>query len=477
MGVNPYCVTGVQETILSVPPAERETHRGRCQIRNWEGGVALIRRPLPLPPKMATKGLSPKNRIRVSPMASPDNPSCSPYSDPDCSFEPPGSVSVSGREVAGLSTSLDALRNKERSLRPDRAQTWWHRSDRWTWLRTMIALGNSSDPADWRRHDRLRDCGRYMHAAATTDGEARLVIGPCRNRACPTCARHTSQRAAARIEELMQVIDCPRMLTLTIRSGDTPLAEQLKHLWESFRRLRQTRLWRDTQRGAIAVIECTLNLKTRQWHPHLHVILDGDYVPQPVWSTTWTTASGGSPVVDIRLIRSRKAAATYVASYLTKHSSTTRWTDDEVLTFIQAFHGKRTWNTSGSLRNRKCLEVHEKAKIEGGVVLIGTNQLQALSTYRHDLTEPIYTRIWKLGGMWAMVHDVDSTDSPTLTDDERTIILRELVPLMTHAATVWHHICESGFRPRPAPKQERPPEPTLFPATDATRREQPGTLA
>lgn len=303
-----------------------------------------------------------------------------------------------------------------------------------------------------------------MHAAVDEEGKARLVIAPCRNRACPTCQMHKSQRLAASIEEAISRIDTPRLLTLTIQSGEKPLREQIDHLWASYRRLRQQRLWRASQRGAIAVMEITLNLQTQQWHPHLHIIIDGDFIQQKQWSAAWEKASEGSPIVDIRLIRSKKQAASYVASYVAKKSTSSRWPAEKIIEHIDALHGRRVNNSCGSLRNIKSEEAAPAPKIDPTQHLIRPSQLARLSEVRPDLTQPIYDRISVLGGWWRLAFGVLNLHPGEATPDAVEHAKTQLPAMMDHARRVWSHWCETGiFIDRIRQREpNQPPDPSLF---------------
>lgn len=365
--------------------------------------------------------------------------------------------------AGGVFTSLDVLRNIASSCTFGTSHRWWHRADWMQRAATWSALHESKDPAHWRRADRLRDCGRYMQAAATESGSVKLLTKPCRNRACPTCSRMKAKAVERRIIDMIGAIDTPRLLTLTIVSQDKPLAEQIDHLWESYRRLRKSKLWRESQRGAVACIEVTLNLKTRRWHPHLHCVIDGDYLPQSAWSRQWKLASEGSAIVDVRLIRSKQKAASYVASYLSKNANTHRWSAAEILESIDAFHGRRQFNASGSLRKFNSGEVREIDKCAAGEVLITPDQLKRMREHRADITAPIYSDIASLGPMWCLVFGAESDDPRELSDGEVTAIKARLRVAMSHAVRLWWHFCETGcwYDVKPHPKP--PPHPELFP--------------
>lgn len=145
----------------------------------------------------------------------------------------------------------------------------------------------------------------------------------CNQRMCPTCAARLSYEWSQRIQAWMQPI-IPhkwRLITLTLRSTDAPLVDQLDLLRQSFRRLRQTQLWSRTQNYGRAVIEITYNAERKQWHPHLHVIGHGGYIKHGELADNWERATGGSHIVHIVEVRKTKEAANYLAKYTSKGSA------------------------------------------------------------------------------------------------------------------------------------------------------------
>ena len=167
----------------------------------------------------------------------------------------------------------------------------------------------------------FRGCGAHSWIARNIKTGALAIRGhQCSHHVCPWCAR---KRAADLAERTSRWIGRPalydwRLITLTLRSSDQSLRTQVKHLWTSFRRLRQTRLWSSTQSYGRAHLELTYNQKLGQWHPHLHCLCKGRYMPVRRLSSAWSTASSGSTIVDVRRVRDSAVAATYVTKYIAK---------------------------------------------------------------------------------------------------------------------------------------------------------------
>lgn len=139
------------------------------------------------------------------------------------------------------------------------------------------------------------------------------------------------------------------MLTLTVTSTDDPLKERVKHLYQSFTKLRRTKAYKSKIRGGIAVFEVTWNPDTKQWHPHLHVLCDGDYWDKFQISKLWKSITKDSEIIHVKYLHSRSSAARYVSKYVSKVGDTDGVPFDRVAELAWALHGLRVVQTSGSL--------------------------------------------------------------------------------------------------------------------------------
>ena len=199
------------------------------------------------------------------------------------------------------------------------------------------------------RAEAYRTCGAsyWVLRHRKDQGVYRLVQDTCNDRFCEPCQRARSKRIQAGLRTQLTA-DCYRMLTLTIRSTDQPLGEQMSHLMQSFRRLRGTKLWRHCVDGGIAFAEITYNVDRRQWHPHLHCVLSGRWIPAAELSRRWRKATSGSHVIDIKLVRDKMQVATYVSKYATKaYTHRDHYPQHTLIEAIRELRGRRTVVTFG----------------------------------------------------------------------------------------------------------------------------------
>jgi hypothetical protein len=142
----------------------------------------------------------------------------------------------------------------------------------------------------------------------------------CSCRVCPHCARRRSLILAERIEEC--IADKPlgslRYLVLSERnSAAGDLDQGIDSLNESWTRLRRSKAWKDYCRGSVAVLEVTVNEKDGSWHPHLNVLMEGDYFPWEQLQKMWVKATRGrGEIVYIRAADS--GTVSELMKYVTK---------------------------------------------------------------------------------------------------------------------------------------------------------------
>lgn len=268
------------------------------------------------------------------------------------------------RPAEGVRTSLDAgATTVEEGIAPylrdslachvDRpAQDFRFRNVRE--LRSLYVKHVIPNEKTYKRAKRMVDCGSSGTLYYDRNGR-RMLMTPitCGVRTCPACC----DRHRARIERIMgEMLGTPkpnewRFITLTLRSSRAPLAQQLDWLTASFRRLRQTTLWKQTQDSGRGVIEITWNANTQEWHPHLHIVGRGQFLAQPALSAVWRRCTQGSHIVDIRAIGSSKELSCYVSKYVGKPPELAGAEDAgaRLLEWHRSLEGRRMVITYGKL--------------------------------------------------------------------------------------------------------------------------------
>ncbi len=178
----------------------------------------------------------------------------------------------------------------------------------------------------------------------------------CHDRWCPACAKSRAMVLRCNLEPLLKG-QAVRFITLTLKHSDDTLRVILDRLYDSFAKLRKHPAWEMTVRGGVAFTEVKHNPDTGRWHPHIHIICVGKYLPQGTLKAAWLECTGDSHIVDIRLIRDEAAVARYVTKYVTKPCNNDLYRDDARLEdAIRDLKGRRLVTTFGEWRGHRLLE-------------------------------------------------------------------------------------------------------------------------
>lgn len=199
-------------------------------------------------------------------------------------------------------------------------------AQRWRWRnllseRDLHLQALASSNCEEARLERGRSCASDLYVEHNELlGKKRIVGNYCNHRLCPLCSISHRASLFRRMEAWFKGRRSKRvrLITLTLQHSPVSLRVQLKHLKASFRRLRQTKLWQSCVESGRAIVEVTWNAKTSCWHPHLHVVATGTYLPQDELANQWAGSSGGSYVVDVRPVKAGHRASKYLAKYLGK---------------------------------------------------------------------------------------------------------------------------------------------------------------
>ncbi|MGP1681407.1 MAG: protein rep [Giesbergeria sp.] len=244
---------------------------------------------------------------------------------------------------------------------------------------------------------RLSDCCRTPVLYQDQDnGEFVLSKKTCKHRLCPMCGEARSKRLMADAQALVMRMDAPKFVTLTPRSTDDELKVRVKHLRDSFARLRRSKMWRMKFGKGISVVEVTHNKKTDQWHPHIHCIVDGTYCDQAKLSEAWKQATGDSMIVHIRAVPVRSDAIRYVSKYASKTGDFNSVPDHKINEFLDALGGLRTHAIFGPGARK----IVQRDKPTRGGKLVPISSLEVFHGLANDgrqQAQRLLTLIYKLG--------------------------------------------------------------------------------
>lgn len=200
-----------------------------------------------------------------------------------------------------------------------------------------------------RRVQHFADCGSALWL--TKDGTVLgLSCNKCHDRLCLPCQK---ERQSAVIEGIMlRMIDAPatcRFITLTLKHSDAALTVQLERLISCFKALRKHKAALPALAGGAWFIEVKLSKDKARWHPHLHIIAEGQFIHSRDLSKAWYEVTGDSYITDIRAINDVRERAIYVTKYATKPlANEVTLIPAKLDEFVGAIKGKRLYQCFGA---------------------------------------------------------------------------------------------------------------------------------
>lgn len=192
--------------------------------------------------------------------------------------------------------------------------------------------------------------GAYVLQSVADPGRFKIAGSNCHDRFCTPCSRLRSQCIANALVDTIGDRQC-RFVTLTLKHRPDSLQDTLDRLYKAFARLRRAKLWRSKVHGGAAFVEVKWSEASGEWHPHLHVLCVGRFLPQPELRRLWFTITGDSYVVDVRLARNVGDVTHYVSKYVTKFVSGSFVNRPACLDeAVRAMHGRKLCLTFGTWR-------------------------------------------------------------------------------------------------------------------------------
>jgi plasmid rolling circle replication initiator protein Rep len=197
----------------------------------------------------------------------------------------------------------------------------------------------------------------------------------CRERLCPMCAWRRSLKTSQQVHDVSHAVfrEHPKwkylLLTLTVPNcPGSDLHQTTTKILKSFKSLMDLKEVKAGVRGYFRSLEVTYNLETKQYHPHLHVMLlvtqsyfTSDYIKHARWLELWQKLTKDSSItqVDIRRMRTKgkslETASAELSKYLTKFSSFIETVDQkELIEIVKTLHesmsGRRLQQYGGVLK-------------------------------------------------------------------------------------------------------------------------------
>ena len=198
---------------------------------------------------------------------------------------------------------------------------------------------------------RLRTCRKFAHFMRNEEtGMLKIRSSRCKLRWCPICRDVSRRIVTAAVDDWLKHVKFPKMLTFTLKHSDDELEFQVGRLYECFKKIRQRKYVKDVIDGGVWFFQLKLNLKTDQWHPHLHCLVGGKFISHSKIKDLWQKITGDSFVVDVRPVRDVESVSTEVARYATAPADITRMTVKQSVDVYWATKSRKICGTWGNAK-------------------------------------------------------------------------------------------------------------------------------
>jgi hypothetical protein len=217
---------------------------------------------------------------------------------------------------------------------------------------TAMEIPNKVD-----RLDSLTNCRTHAHFARNKiSGEVRVLSSACHQRWCVLCASAKAYQISEQVVTWLKAVKNPRFLTLTLPHSAAGLSFQIDCLYTYFKNFRRHKLVKRALLAGLWFFQVTFNAETQKWHPHLHVLLVGEYMEQKKLLLVWNAITHGAKHLDIQAVKDPEGIGQYAARYVSRPAMLSKLPADRREEVITAFHGRRLMGTWGSEKLKPKIE-------------------------------------------------------------------------------------------------------------------------
>jgi hypothetical protein len=246
---------------------------------------------------------------------------------------------------------LDSIETSVDRPIPQDYKIWRNARDPLAYDAALELYSNIDEIEGSHRAEHLKECRTYAYFAYQKETrQVRVISNACRLRWCPVCAEARYMHIRSMVREWVLSVRSPKLLTLTMRHTDTPLATQIHNLYKHFRNFRLQKLITRKIRGGVWFFQLKRSGKTGEWHPHLHCLIDADYIDKIKLSLDWQRTTGDSFIVDIRGVKDPQKVSNYVSRYCARPAKLAEFTPDDKTQVFTVCHSRRLAGTWGSGR-------------------------------------------------------------------------------------------------------------------------------
>ena len=195
--------------------------------------------------------------------------------------------------------------------------------------------------------DSLDNCHSTFTVAQCNDcGKVQRFPNRCDQFFCAECQPRLSADRRKAVEWWVNLISQPKHVVLTVANLPTfskGHVQEFKRWWSRLRRRKFASNWQ----GGFYSLEVTN--EGRGWHLHLHALVDAKWIDAAQLATEWSKVTGGiGHIVKVKDAR-RADYLAEVTKYAVKGVDLAKWSGPDIVTFIEAFTGVRSFGVFGVL--------------------------------------------------------------------------------------------------------------------------------
>ncbi|MBA7697098.1 hypothetical protein ES703_105756 [subsurface metagenome] len=181
-------------------------------------------------------------------------------------------------------------------------------------------------------------------------GDVRVRSFHCGLRWCPICASSRQAWISTECERWFRSVTGPRLVTLTVRHTNAPLADQINSLYNHFQKFRKRKFFKDRTRGGVWFFHIKKSQKDHKWHPHLHCLIDSDFLEHEKIMQLWHKITGDSKIVHIKAVTNPTNSVKHAARYSAEPCDLSTLSPIDALEVYYALSGRRLAGTWGTAR-------------------------------------------------------------------------------------------------------------------------------
>ena len=176
---------------------------------------------------------------------------------------------------------------------------------------------------------------------------ARTVSYQCCLKFCPRCSYRVSLKRKALMGKITCGMSGMRHVVLTQRNFYADLKKKIRESRANLPKLRRQRICKNVT-GGCASLEFTNEKKG--WHLHWHLLIQSQFIDASELSKCWGRLVGQDfAIVKVKNVTEESYLAE-LCKYVVGGAELAGWTPEQILEFILAIKGTRTFSTFGKFR-------------------------------------------------------------------------------------------------------------------------------